>query len=395
MHQPHPSHPRVSSASLSAAKQSHLPARSVTVEAKPIAEDPRALDSTLSTSDQRVSCRTRETKSVVVDRSTCDAGYDSGPSDKDTFLHSTSCSKKRPASLLDCQSNAVPSTVKHEDKDHISSSCKRFVIASLVGNATLELTQEMQDNPRISPHPSGSAASDDSDVTFDLDSYDEDDDRCNHNNLEIVSGECVGGDSILRVCTKCQKLVLKNGEKEQVVDLSQGGRSYIRACVSSTTSHGETPQEYLIRPDMPALLQSRREYISNPFSPVPSSHILGVCTSSVHNIQNSTFTCYEIEHDSGEGIHTDIPAIGKYKNGKQNRASKASSRTKKGTAKSVIMVSLAVSQPRWKARSSLCGLVSSVLIKLYCCLCVQHSLACASIRTCTGILLIPSMHGTY
>jgi len=378
MRQPHPSHPHVSSASLSAAKQSHLPARPVTVDAKPIVEDPRALDSTLPTSDQRVSCRTEETKSVVVDRPTCDAGYDSGPLGKDTFPQGTLCLKKRPASLLDCQSNAVSSTVKHEDKDNILSSCKRSVIASLMADPTLEQPMETQDNPRISPHPSGSAASDDSDVTFELDSYDEDDDRCNHSNLEMVSGEYVVADSnSMRVCTKCQKLVLKKGEKEQVVDLTQGDRSYIRACAPSTTSHGETPREYLIRPDMRTLLQSRREYMSNPDYPLPSSHIINLVYTP--SVQNSTLTCLKLEHDSGEGIHTDVPANGKYKNGKQNRTSKASSRMKKGTAKSVIMVSLAVSATSLGS-SSFCGLVSSMLYWSLVCIAVYPVL----LTTCTG-----------
>ena len=349
----------------------------MTVDAKPITEDPRALDSTLSTSDQRVSCRTEETKSVVVDRSTCDAGYDSGPLGKDSFLQGTLCSKKRPASLLDCQSNAVSSTVKHEDKDNMLSSCKRFVIASPGSDATLELPMETQDNPRISPHPSGSAASDDSDITFDLDFYDEDEDRCNHSNLEMVSGECVVADAnSMRVCTKCQKLVLKDGEKERVVDLSQGDRSYIRAYAPSTASHGETPREYLIPPDMHTLLQSRREYMSDPVYPLATSRIINLVYPPVHSAQNSTLTCYKMEQDGGEGIRTDVPTIGKYKNGKQNRTSKASSRMKKGTAKSVIMVSLAVSATSLGSMKLILwfGVEHAVLVP-----CVHRCLSCASL----------------
>ena len=341
----HSSHPRLHGVASSAAKQPPLPARPVAVDTKPIIVDPRAPGSAQPASDQAVSSSSEQTASAVVDRSKCDGRYDSGSSGKDAMLQSTSCAKKKPASLLDCQSNSVPSSLKREADDSVSSSCKRFVISSPGDDMSVEPPMETQENPRISPHPSGSAASDDSDATFDLDSYDEDDDCCNHSNLEVVSGECVGSlrAGSLRVCTKCEQLLLTNGDKVQIVDLSQAnGQSFIRASCPGMSSHGETPREYLIPLNMSALLQSRRQYLSSPdiTYPLPSSYILSLVCTPVRHSQNSTETCYKIENDGSEIRSNDISATGKYKNGRCFRTSKASSRMKKGAFKSVITVSL-------------------------------------------------------
>lgn len=297
--------------------------------------DTRVPDSTQSTADQAVSSTTEETKSVVVDRSKC-AVDNSGSLRKDTLLPGTLCLKNRPSSFLNGQSNSVTISLKREAEDDMSSSCKRFVISSGGDDVPLELPVETPENPRTSPHPSGSAASDDSDVTIELDSYDEDDDRCNHGNLDVIPPESAGRRHMY-LCTKCNRLLLNDGDKVQRVDLNG---SCIHVCTPSTASHGEPPQEYYMEPDVPTLLQSRREFISNPVFPLPSSRILNsACTPPAHSIQTSTVMCYKIENDGGKVHSADVTATGKYKNGKQNRMSKASSRPKKGASKSVIMVS--------------------------------------------------------
>ena len=337
---PHNGHLCGDVAAQGACKQPCEPAQP---DKKPTIVDGRVLGCSQPTPDHSVNPSAVLVKREVPHWSECNEGQDSGPSGKCATLPSTISTRKRPASLLDCEntSTSICSSLFKQEPDEMSSSCKRFVISPADDSNPVPST-DGRESSRVSPHPSGSAASDDSDVTIDLDPYDEDDHCCNHDNLDVVPAESiVPGD--LRVCNKCRNLLLKNGDQLQRVELNPDtSQSRILYRTPVMSLHGDPPQEYLIKPDMHVLLQSRSSYLAahpGPFQ-LPSSEIVTLVHPPPHGIQNSTVTCFKIESEESEMRRNSVAAVSNYKNGRHVRPSKASSRAKKESRRSVIMVSL-------------------------------------------------------